>query len=202
MFDQLIIKKNTNKMNKIVMTAAILSLSLASFAQDWTWDKAHSQLNFGITHLTINEIDGTFSSVDAKLTASKDDLTDAQIQLTADVNSINTGNDQRNTHLKSPDFFDAAQFGILTFKSTSFQKVSDKNYKLAGSLTLHGVTKPVTLDVVYNGTVVNPMSKKTVAGFKITGTIKRSDFGIAPSFPAAALSDEVKLNANAEFVKN
>ena len=202
MFDQLIIKKNTNKMNKIVMTAAILSLSLASFAQDWTWDKAHSQLNFGITHLTINEIDGTFSSVDAKLTASKDDLTDAQIQLTADVNSINTGNDQRNTHLKSPDFFDAAQFGTLTFKSTSFQKVSDKNYKLAGSLTLHGVTKPVTLDVVYNGTVVNPMSKKTVAGFKITGTVKRSDFGIAPSFPAAALSDEVKLNANAEFVKN
>jgi polyisoprenoid-binding protein YceI len=140
--------------------------------------------------------------VDAKLTASKDDLTDAQIQLTADVSSINTGNDQRNTHLKSADFFDAAQFGTLTFKSTSFQKVSDKNYKLAGSLTLHGVTKPVTLDVVYNGTVVNPMSKKTVAGFKITGTIKRSDFGIATSFPVTALSDEVKLNANAEFVKN
>ena len=118
------------------------------------------------------------------------------------MSSINTGNDQRNTHLKSADFFDAAQFGTLTFKSTSFQKVSDKNYKLAGSLTLHGVTKPVTLDVVYNGTVVNPMSKKTVAGFKITGTIKRSDFGIATSFPVTALSDEVKLNANAEFVKN
>ena len=190
-------------MNKIViMTAAILLSATASFAQTWTWDKPHSQLNFGITHLTINEIDGTFTSVDASLTASKDDLTDAQIQLTADVNSINTGNDQRNTHLKSADFFDAAQFGTLTFKSTSFQKVGDKNYKLAGSLSFHGVTKPVVLDVVYNGNVVNPMSKKTVAGFKITGTIKRSDFGIAPSFPVAALSDEVKLNANAEFVKN
>jgi polyisoprenoid-binding protein YceI len=190
-------------MNKIaIMTAAILFAATTSFAQTWTWDKPHSQLNFGITHLTINEIDGTFTSVDATLTASKDDLTDAQIQLTADVNSINTGNDQRNTHLKSADFFDAAQFGTLTFKSTSFQKVADKTYKLAGSLSFHGVTKPVVLDVIYNGNIVNPMSKKTTAGFKITGTIKRSDFGIAPSFPVAALSDEVKLNANAEFVKN
>lgn len=189
-------------MKKIIsITAAFLLVAGAGFAQDWNWDKAHSQLNFGVTHLTINEIDGTFSTVEAKMTATKDDLSDAQIQLTADVTSINTGNEQRNNHLKSPDFFNAAQFGTLTFKSTSFQKVGDKSYKLSGDLTLHGVTKPVVLDVVFNGTVVNPQSKKTVAGFKVTGTIKRTDFGIAPGFPAAAVSDEVKLNANAEFVK-
>ena len=188
-------------MKKIIaITAAFLLVAGASFAQDWNWDKAHSQLNFGITHMTINEIDGTFSTVEAKMTATKDDLSDAQIQLTADVNSINTGNEQRNTHLKSPDFFNAAQFGTLTFKSTSFQKVGDKNYKLSGDLTFHGVTKPVVLDVVFNGTVVN-QQKKTVAGFKVTGTIKRTDFGIATGFPVTALSDEVKLNANAEFVK-
>jgi polyisoprenoid-binding protein YceI len=186
----------------IIITSAFLLIAGAGFAQDWTWDKAHSQLNFGVTHMNINEIDGTFSTVDAKMTATKDDLTDAQISLTADVNSINTGNEQRNNHLKSPDFFNAAQFGSLTFASTSFQKVSDKNYTLNGNLTLHGVTKPVVLNVVFNGTVVNPMSKKTVAGFRITGVIKRSDFGIATSFPPTMLSDEVQLKANAEFVKN
>jgi polyisoprenoid-binding protein YceI len=190
-------------MKKITLfAAAFLVFATAGFSQTWNWDKAHSQLNFGIAHMGINEIDGTFSSVEAKLTASKDDLTDAVITLSADVNTINTGNEQRNTHLKSPDFFDAAKFGTLTFKSTSFKQLSGKNYQLTGDLTLHGVTKPVVLNVVFNGTVVNPMSKKTVGGFKVTGTIKRSDFGIATGFPTTMLGDEVALNANAEFVKD
>jgi polyisoprenoid-binding protein YceI len=190
-------------MKKIIaITTTLLLIAGAGFAQEWTWDKAHSQLNFGVTHMTINEIDGTFSTADAKMTASKDDLTDAQITLTADVNSINTGNEQRNNHLKSDAFFDAAKYGTLTFTSTSFQKVDGKNYTLTGNLTLHGVTKPVTLNVVFNGTVTNPMNKKTSAGFKVTGIIKRSDFGIATGFPVTAVSDEVMLNANVEFVKS
>jgi polyisoprenoid-binding protein YceI len=190
-------------MNKIIsITAALLLFVSTGFAQSWTWDKAHSQLNFGITHMGINEIDGTFSTVEAKITSSKDDLSDAVVELTADVNSLNTGVEQRNNHLKSPDFFDAAKFGTLTFKSTSFKNTGGKNYEMAGDLTFHGVTKPVVLNVVFNGTIVNPQSKKTVAGFKVTGVIKRSDFGIATSFPATMLSDEVALNANAEFVKN
>jgi polyisoprenoid-binding protein YceI len=190
-------------MKKIsVITAAFLLLAGAGFAQTWNWDKVHSQLNFEVTHLTINELNGTFSTVTATMTSSKDDLSDAVVDLTADVNSINTGIEQRNNHLKSPDFFDAAKYSTLTFKSTSFKKVAGKNYQLAGDLTLHGVTKPVVLNVVFNGTVLNPQSKKTVAGFKITGTIKRSDFGIATSFPTLVVSDEVALDANAEFVKN
>ncbi len=190
-------------MKKITILAAALILSLSSaFAQTWTWDKPHSQLNFGITHLSISEIDGTFGGVTATINSSKDDLSDAVIELTADVNSLNTGNEQRNTHLKSADFFDAAKYGTLTFKSTSFKQVDGKNYKLAGDLNFHGVTKSVVLDVVFNGTVVNPQSKKTVAGFKVIGIIKRSDFSLGGQFPAAMLSDEVKLNANAEFVKD
>jgi polyisoprenoid-binding protein YceI len=190
-------------MKKIIaITSAFLLFAGVGFAQDWTWDKAHSQLNFGVTHMTINEIDGTFGTVDAKMTASKEDLSDAQITLTADVNSINTGNEQRNNHLKSAAFFDAAQYGTLTFTSTSFTKADGKNYKLEGKLTLHGVTKPVTLNVVFNGTVTNPMNKKTSAGFKVTGIIKRSDFGIATDFPANMVSDDVMLNANVEFVKS
>lgn len=190
-------------MKKVILSsAALLLLATAGFSQTWNWDKAHSQLNFGITHMGISEIDGTFSDVTAKLTSTKDDLSDATVELSADVNSISTGNDQRNNHLKSPDFFDAAKYGTLTFKSTSFKKTSDKSYDVAGNLTLHGVTKPVVLKAVFNGTVVNPMSKKTVGGFKVTGTIKRTDFGIATGFPATMLSDEVALNANAEFVKD
>ena len=185
----------------IVSTAAILFAGVAAFAQSWSMDKAHSQVMFGITHMGINTITGNFGTVSATLNSSKDDFSDAAIEFTADVNSINTGNEQRNTHLKSPDFFNAAQFGTLTFKSTSFKKIDDKNYQVIGDLTLHGVTKSVTLNATFNGSTVNPMSKKTVAGFKVTGTIKRTDFGIGSNFPAAMLSDEVALDANTEFVK-
>src|SRR5580698_2620780 len=118
-------------MKKIIaITTALLLIAGAGFAQDWTWDKAHSQLNFGVTHMGINEIDGTFGTVEAKMTASKEDLSDAQISLTADVSSINTGNEARNNELKSPNFFNAAQYGTMTFTSTSFTKVDGKNYRL------------------------------------------------------------------------
>jgi polyisoprenoid-binding protein YceI len=189
-------------MKKATIIAALLISSAATFAQTWTVDKAHSRLGFNITHLSVAELGGTFNSIDAKLTSAKPDFTDAVVELTADVNSINTDNEQRDGHLKTPDFFDAAKFPNLTFKSTSFQKVGDKKFKVSGNLTLHGVTKPVVLDVVFNGTSTNPMSKKTIAGFKITGVIKRSDFGIAPSMPAAMLSDEVALQASTEFAKD
>ena len=189
-------------MKKATIIAALLISSAATFAQTWTVDKAHSRLGFSITHLSVAELGGTFNSIDAKLTSAKPDFTDAVVELTADVNSINTDNEQRDGHLKTPDFFDAAKFPTLTFKSTSFQKVGDKKYKVSGNLTLHGVTKPVVLDVVFNGTSTNPMSKKTIAGFRITGVIKRSDFGIAPSMPAAMLSDEVALLASTEFAKD
>ena len=186
----------------IVSTAALIFMAATAFAQEWNMDKAHSQVMFAIGHMGINTITGSFGSVTAKFTASKDDFSDAAIELTADVTSINTGVEQRNNHLKSPDFFDATKYGTLTFKSTSFRKTGDKTYELTGDLTLHGVTKPVTLTAVYNGSTVNPMSKKTTAGFKVTGIIKRSDFGIGANFPAAIVSDEVALDANTEFIKS
>jgi polyisoprenoid-binding protein YceI len=190
-------------MKKATIIAALLISSAATtFAQTWTVDKAHSRLGFNVTHLSIAELGGTFNSIDAKITSAKPDFSDAVVELTADINSINTDNEQRDGHLKSADFFDAEKFPTLTFKSTSFKKVSDKKYKVSGNLTLHGVTKPVVLDAVLNGTSTNPMSKKTIAGFKITGTIKRSDFGIATTTPTAMLSDEVALQASTEFAKD
>ncbi len=189
-------------MKRIILIATAMALSAATFAQTWTVDKAHSQLGFVIPHLGISEIGGSFARFDSKFTSSKDDFSDAVIELTAETGSIYTGNDQRDNHLKSPDFFNAAQFSTITFKSKSFTKVSDKQYKLTGDLTLHGVTKPVTLDVVFNGTTTHPMNKKTVAGFRITGSIKRADFGIGAAMPPAMLGDDVAIVANTEFTKD
>ena len=188
-------------MQKITCLALGLFLSVGVFAQTWNLDKMHSQLNWGITHMGISTVEGGFKSFSATITSSKDDMSDAVVELTADVNSINSGVDPRDNHLKTPDFFDAATYPTLTFKSTSFKKVDDKNYVLTGDLTLHGVTKSVTLNVTFNGTVTNPMNKKTSAGFHIGGVIKRSDFGIGTKFPANMLGDDVNLDANTEFVK-
>ncbi|HEY4147663.1 MAG TPA: YceI family protein [Chitinophagaceae bacterium] len=188
-------------MKKITLFMIALSVSAISFAQTWTSDKPHSRLGFAVTHLGINEIDGAFKSFTATVTASKDDFSDGVIDLSADISSISTDVDQRDTHLKSADFFDATTFPTLTFKSTSFKKVGANKYEATGNLTLHGVTKPVTLEATLVGSTLNPMNKKPTVGFHVTSTIKRTDFGIGTKFPTAMLSDDVLLVANIELVK-
>jgi polyisoprenoid-binding protein YceI len=178
-----------------------LILSVGVFAQTWKLDKNHSQLNWGVTHNGISTVEGGFRSFTATITSSKDDLSDAVVELTADINSINSGVEPRDNHLKSAEFFDAATYPTLIFKSTSFKKVADKNYVMTGDLTLHGVTKSVTLNVTFNGTYTNTASNKISAGFHIGGIIKRSDFGIGSAFPANLLGDDVNLDANTEFIK-
>jgi len=189
-------------MKKVTIIAAGLLLSASAFAQTWSSDKMHSKLGFSVTHMKISDIEGDFKVFDATITSSKPDFSDAVVELNADVNSINTEVEPRDKHLKSADFFDAEKMPKLSFKSKSFTKVKGKEYKMTGDLTMHGVTKPVTLSVVYNGTTTNPMSKKETAGFKITGVIKRSDFGVGASMPDAMLSENVTLRANTEFTKN
>jgi polyisoprenoid-binding protein YceI len=188
-------------MKRNVLVVVLLVLASSSFAQKWTLDQAHSKLGFSITHLMVSSVDGNFKSFDASISSSKDDFSDASVELTADVNTIDTDNEKRDAHLKAADFFDASKFPTLTFKSSTFKKVADKKYKMTGNLTLHGVTKPVELDVTFNGTAVHPYTKKTIAGFKVTGTIKRSDFVVGSDTPGAVVSDEVAIEANAEFVK-
>ncbi|WP_256010457.1 YceI family protein [Desertivirga xinjiangensis] len=181
--------------------SAILFSFTAIEASTWSLDKSHAKLGFSITHLLVSDVEGSFRSFESKITSTKADFSDAVVELTADANSVDTDNDKRDEHIRNADFLETSKFPTLTFKSTSFKKLSGNNYKVKGNLTLHGVTKPVELNAVAK-TGVNPMSKKTIAGFKITGTIKRSDFGIGAKFPAAVLSDEITLNANAEFIKN
>ncbi|MBT1702187.1 YceI family protein [Chryseosolibacter indicus] len=192
-------------MKNMSVIALAATLALFSFntipPSTWKLDAAHSKLGFSITHLSVSEVEGSFKKVDATIVATKDDFSDAKVTMTADVNSIDTDNEDRDAHLKKPDFFDAEKYPTITFESTSFKKTGEKTYKVKGNLTLHGVTKPVELDAKVNiGT--NPMSKKTIAGFKITGTIKRTDFGISKDTPSVMLSDEVAIEANIEFAKD
>ena len=191
-------------MKKTILIAASLVVLFAfkpAESTKWSLDKNHAKLGFTITHLMVSDVEGWFKTFNATLTSTKDDFSDATVEMTAEVASVNTDNDKRDEHLKSADFFDATKFTTLTFKSKSFKKVKDNNYKVIGDLTMHGITKTVELDAMCRmGT--NPMSKKTVAGFKITGTVNRADFSLASSMPPAMLSEEVAIIANTEFDKD
>jgi polyisoprenoid-binding protein YceI len=189
-------------MKKIIILVAVALLNTAAFAQTtWKNDPMHSKVGFTITHLMVSDVDGIFKDFSATIVASKPDFSDAKFTLTINTASVNTDVDYRDKDLRSAAYFDADKFPTLTFTSTGISPVSTNHYKLTGDLTLHGVTKSVTMDLVFRGTIVNPMSKKDDAGFKVTGVIKRSDFGFAPQAPNAMLSDEVIINANGEFAK-
>lgn len=182
------------------MLVALVLVAGSAFSQTWTVDKSHAKLGFGITHMMLAEVDGSFKTYEATITATKDDLSDAVFEISADIASINTDNENRDGDLKSDRYFDAAKFPKLTFKSTSFKKVEGNKYKLAGDFTLKGVTKPIELDVTMNGPVTNPKNNKQKVGFKVSGTIKRTDYGIGGP-GGAMLSEEVTIIANGEFAK-
>jgi polyisoprenoid-binding protein YceI len=184
-----------------IFVAGLMMTAATTFGQTWTVDKAHAKMGFSISHMMVSDVDGSFKNFDASITSAKPDFSDAVFTVTAQTNSIFTDNDKRDEHLKGPDFFDAAKNPEVTFKSTSIKKAGNNQYKVYGNLTLHGVTKPVTLDLSFKGPTEHPMNKKQVAGFKVTGTIKRTDFNIASSTPSAMLGDEVTIIANGEFQK-
>jgi polyisoprenoid-binding protein YceI len=189
-------------MKKVILsTLAVFSIAAATFAQGtWTLDKAHAKLAFVVTHLSISEVDGQFTSFDAKVTASKEDFSDAVFELSADISSVTTNNSGRDGHLQKPDMFDVANHPKLTFKSTGITKTGDKTYKLAGDLTMKGVTKPVSLDLKHLGSTKG-RDGKAIAGFKVSGSVKRTDFGIG-GMPSAMVSDEIELRASGEFKGN
>lgn len=164
-------------------TLASLSLATALFAipalaetTEWTIDTAHSSIGFSVPHLVVSEVDGTFAKYSGKALLDEADLTKSQVEFTAEVASIDTDEPKRDEHLKGPDFFDAAKFPQLTFKSSKITKAG-KGYKVKGTLTMHGVSKEVTLDATLSQAVKNPWGKQVRAA-KITGKVKRTDFGL------------------------
>lgn len=193
-------------MKKVTIIAAAFSALLVSFTVAtsgvWSSDAVHSRLGFTVKHLGISDFNGNFGTYEVKMTATKEDLSDAKIELTGDAASINTGNEMRDGHLKSADFFDVEKFPKFTFTSTEFKKAKAKGeYTVKGNLTLHGVTKLVSLKVVSGGVVTHPMTKKQVTAFKLTGNFKRSDFGIGASTPEAVISDQVNVLCDLELVQ-
>jgi len=168
----------------------------------WKIDPAHSEINFKVKHLVVSAVRGHFNTFDASIETANEDFSDAKISFEADVNSVNTQNEQRDGHLKSPDFFDAAKHPKMSFVSTSVKKVSDYELQVAGNLTMRGVTKEIILDVVYNGTVAG-FGGNQVAGFEINGKLNRFDFGLQWSAMTEAggvvVSNEVKIEILAEF---
>jgi polyisoprenoid-binding protein YceI len=194
-------KKQLSAFAAVAFAIALLAFKPIT-TLNWTGDTVHSRLGFTVTHLGIAEFSGAFNTYEVKITGNEPDYSDAVVEMSGDVASISTANEARDKHLKSADFFDAEKFPKFTFKSTSFKKAAKNEYTVSGQLTMHGVTKDVTLKAKHIGNTTNPMSKKEMTSFKVTGTFKRSDFGIGASVPEMMVSDLVALNADLELAKD
>lgn len=170
----------------------------------WKIDPAHSEINFKVKHLVVSTVTGHFNSFDATIETNRDDFSDAKIKFEADVKSISTKNVQRDTHLKSADFFDAENHPKMTFVSKSVKKLSDHELLVTGDITIRGKSKEITLDVIYNGTV-SGFGNALVAGFEVRGRLNRFDFGLQWNALTEAggvvVSNEVKIEILAEFNK-
>ena len=176
--------------------------SITSYAPTkWTIDKVHSNVKFTVTHLVISEVEGYFKIFEGSMEHSKPDFSDAKINFIVDINSINTDNENRDNHLKSDDFFNAAKFPQMKFESISFTPQGNNKYKLNGNLTIRDVTKPVTFDVTYGGTA--NMGNMVKAGFKAKTTINRFDYNLkwdkATESGGLVVGKDVEIVVNAEL---
>ena len=185
----------------VLATLALAAAPLA-LAQTSTWvpDKAHSEVDFSILHMSLTNIHGRFGNIGGKVVLNDADITKSNVNVTIDVTTVDTGVTQRDADLKSDHFFDVAHFPTATFTSTSVTKSGD-GLTVAGNLTLHGVTKPVVLQVQGPVGPVTGLDKKPHTGFSATTTLKRTDFGLATQYPAAIVGDDVKLTIDFDVAK-
>ncbi|WP_042223988.1 YceI family protein [Oceanobacillus manasiensis] len=144
----------------------------------WNVDTVHSEVSFSVKHMMISKAKGLFNNFDAVIEADVEDLTDSKVEVTIDVNSIDTRNKDRDDHLRSADFFDVENHPNITFVATDINKKSDSEYDVTGDLTIRGTTKPVTLDVEFEGQSKDPMSGNIVAGFSGKTKVNRKEFGL------------------------
>lgn len=173
-------------------------------ATKWVIDPLHSEVQFKVKHLVISTVSGFFKSFEGSLETADDDFEDAEISFALNIDSIDTNQTQRDEHLKSPDFFDAAQYPQITFTSTSFKNTGDEEYELVGDLTVKGVTKSVKLAAEYGGST-DDFYGNTKAGFEVTGKINRKDFGLTwdgvTEAGSIVVGEDIKLNINIQFAK-
>ncbi len=167
-------------------------------------DPDHSDIMFKVKHLMISTVTGVFKKFDATLEINEEDFSQAKVNFEADIDSVDTKNEQRNAHLKSDDFFNAEQFPKMIFKSTGIEKSGDDEYTLTGDLTIRDITNPVDLKVEYNGSTKDPWGQERM-GFEVSGKINRKEYGLKWSAVTEAgglvVADDVKLAMNIEMVK-
>lgn len=192
-------------MKRFMFVLGFLVSAVPLFAQTagWKLDRAHSGLSFSIKHMVISEVTGNFKDYDIVVVSSKDDFSDLAVTATIKVASINTENDGRDKHLKSDDFFNAEKFPEIKFVSTSVEKAGEKNFKINGDLTIRDVTKKVTFDAVYNGSLKTQQG--TLAAWKATATINRFDYNLkwnrAIETGGLVVGETVNITMNIELNK-
>jgi len=193
-------------MSKLITTTAALMMAVLTFAQtsNWGFDKSHSNVRFAVSHMVISEVEGNFGEFDGKVASSRDDFSDAIIEFTIQVTSIDTDDESRDDHLRNADFFDVEKFPTMKFESTSIKKVSDSKLEVTGNFTMHGVTKEITLDAKYGGTIIDPWGN-TKAGIKVTGSIDRTNWGLLYNSKmdtgGLLIGNEVDIVCNFELIK-
>lgn len=176
---------------------ATVAVSVTANAETYELDPAHTYPYFSISHLGFSTLRGRFNNTTGKVTIDKAKGT-GSLEIVIDVNSIDTAHEKRDKHLRSPDFFNAAEFPKMTYKSSKVT-INNDSAMVEGNLTMMGVTKPISLKVEKISCGVHPFSKKEVCGFDATGTIKRSDFGM--NYGAPGIGDEITMYIEAEGVK-
>lgn len=183
----------------------LLLLASSAFATDYTLDPTHSVVGFSVTHMMMSEVHGSFGTVTGTMSYDPNDLAATKVQATIGVGSIDTNQTQRDDHLRSPDFFDVAQFPEITFVSTSVRAGKKGAFDLTGDLTIHGVTKPVVLHVSPISAEMKDPFGNTRVGTRAVGTIKRSDFGLTWNKALEAggwlVGDEVTIELAVELLK-
>ena len=194
-------------MKKTAVMLLILTFGLVAVdaqATVWKQDPVHSQVKFGVTHLVISEVDGNFKDFDVTLSQLNPDFSGSTLEANIKTASISTDNDMRDKHLRSDDFLNAEKFPSITFKSTSFEKTGDNEFKISGNLTIRDVTKPVVLTAKFMGELTDARGV-TKAGFKATGSISRFDYGVkwnkAVEAGGLVVSDKVDITLLMEMQK-
>ena len=185
-----------------LLVGAVALISPLAIAQTSTWvpDKAHSEVTFSVLHLSLANVRGRFGNIGGSVVWNESDVTKSTVNVTIDVSTVDTGVAPRDADLKSPNFFDVAQFPTATFVSTRIAK-DGNGLTISGDLTVHGVTKPVVLKVEGPTGPVSGMDKKPHCGFSATTTLSRSAFNIGPKYPAAVVGDEIRLAIDLDIAK-
>lgn len=188
-------KGSLKKDNALAVAPKVLPMG------QWQFNKGNSTIEFSVISFKIVHINGRFKNFDLKVFSSAEDFSDAYVQLRIRVDSLDTGNAERDKTLMGEEWFDAKKYPTIEFDSTSLKKLEDKKYELTGNITLHGVSHTATINVVLNGVYTNGYPKKTFAGFTIRGTMDRSKFNLGAGPGATGVDYVVDIGADIELVK-